>query len=1189
MLKIELIYNLSFLIALSVISGFINNKFSGKSIQGKVYQGLLFGLAAVLGMMYPFVLVEGLIFDGRSVLLSVSGIFFGPIPAVIAGAISASYRLFIGGSGAIMGVLVIIESVLIGILFYYFRKKSNSDISIPILTALGLTVHIIMLGFMMFLPSNLRIITFENLALSVLTIYPVATILMGKILDNNIKNKQLIRDLSLSENKLKKYFDSSPDSIFVADRNGNYVDANIAAEKLTGFTREEILKMNILDFSPIHTKSEYKKHFKEVTDTEKALGYKEYVKKDGTLGWWIVDAVKISDDRYIGFSRDITEKIKSEQLLKESLDKFSTLFELAPDSMLMISIEENIYVDVNNMFEKMFQYSKEEIIGKSADDYLIWSNQDAYNKAIALLYNNRTIKNFETEMQSKYGNLFEVLVSGNILSLNGKMYIFFIFTDITEKKAFQKIIAESEEKFRRLVESMPDGFYRSTPDGKFLYVNPAMVSILGYDSAEELMNIEIVRDLYFSPEEREPMYKPVGIPDSDYEIYRLRKKDGSTVWIEDHSRYNLGFNNQIQFHEGICRDITARVKAESENIELVERIKKVSAHLPGFIYQFDLKPDGSFSFPFASDGVIDIYGFSPEEVKKDATVVLKSIHLDDVDRIMKSIYKSAEDLSIWHEIYRTNLPDGRRIWVEGYSSPEKLEDGTVLWHGFISDITDRKMNEDKIIEREFSLNFAQGIAKMGSWELNLVDRTMLWSKNYYKLLGYEDDNFKPDNSHFLRRIHPDDYLFVKSAIELFYQNPAKDTFEFRIVLPDNQIRWIQNSYIPVFENDEIVSIKGVNIDITERKLFELNLKKLNRAIEQSPLSVVITNLEGDIEYVNPMFSELTGYSFDEVIGQNPRILKSDKMPEEMYLNMWNTLLKGNVWQGEILNKKKSGELYWEDVKIAPVINEEGITSHYIAIKADISESKRMNEDLISAKEKAEESDRLKSAFIANLSHEIRTPLNGIIGFSRLLGFESVTDEERVEYSQILNSSCNRLLNTVNDILDISKIEANQMDISKSYFSLKTLLMELYNSYKSKFDENSIELILDIEDEISNCEFYSDEQKVYQILNNLISNSLKFTKEGQVTIGARKTGDDLEVYVFDTGIGISKKNQEFIFGRFNQENNDYNSGFEGTGLGLAICKGLTELLGGSIRLESNLNEGSKFYLYLPFMSKNSELQ
>ena len=214
-----------------------------------------------------------------------------------------------------------------------------------------------------------------------------------------------------------------------------------------------------------------------------------------------------------------------------------------------------------------------------------------------------------------------------------------------------------------------------------------------------------------------------------------------------------------------------------------------------------------------------------------------------------------------------------------------------------------------------------------------------------------------------------------------------------------------------------------------RQVAENELMKLSRAVEQSPNSVIITDINGIMEYANSATSKLTGYTMEEIIGQNPRIFSSGEKTREEYTFLWNTILSGREWFGEFHNKKKNGELYWESASIAPLFSENGEITNFLGIKTDITESKKLTLELIKSKEHAEESDRLKSAFLANMSHEIRTPMNGILGFAELLKEPGLTGEEQQEYIRIIQKSGARMLNIINEIVDISKIEAGVVKLN----------------------------------------------------------------------------------------------------------------------------------------------------------------
>jgi len=400
-----------------------------------------------------------------------------------------------------------------------------------------------------------------------------------------------------------------------------------------------------------------------------------------------------------------------------------------------------------------------------------------------------------------------------------------------------------------------------------------------------------------------------------------------------------------------------------------------------------------------------------------------------------------------------------------------------------------------------------------------------------------------------------------------------------IKMPNNEIRYAEIIRSTFYSND--CNLKGflyVVRNVTEKKLFESKLRLFYNVFEQSPISIFITDYDGKVEYVNHIFEEISGYSFDDLRNNKLNILKSGKHDKDFYKNLWDTIKKGEVWKGEILNKKKNGELYWDDTIIYPLKDENNNIIKFISFKQDITEKKKIDEELIKAKEKAEESERLKTAFLQNMTHEIITPLIGILGFSELLQQKNITNEEIIEYTNLIKKSSNRLIEIVNNVLELSKIETNQISINSNLFSVKELLDDIYIKYKDIAAEKGLKLIKNYKfvDVIIN----SDELKISQIFNNLLQNAIKFTNKGKIEFGFDIKDNYIEFFVADTGIGIQENKFDIIFKRFHQLDFALNRNFEGIGLGLPLCKGLIDLLGGDIWLTSKVDEGSTFYFKLP---------
>jgi PAS domain S-box-containing protein len=355
---------------------------------------------------------------------------------------------------------------------------------------------------------------------------------------------------------------------------------------------------------------------------------------------------------------------------------------------------------------------------------------------------------------------------------------------------------------------------------------------------------------------------------------------------------------------------------------------------------------------------------------------------------------------------------------------------------------------------------------------------------------------------------------------------------------------------------------------------DIQVKLLFDAIERAPSTVVITDVNGDILYVNPEFTRVTGYKKEEALGRNPRILQSGEHTQEFYKNMWISLLNRKEWRDKIHNKKKNGELYWEQASIAPIMDENNNINYFVAIKNDITE-------LMNAKNKAEESNRLKSTFLATMSHELRTPLNAILGFSSLIN-DKTDIHEIIDMNKKINESAHHLLNIVESILDISIIQSREIKITKEDFYISEAMSKVKQYIEieqMRINKNNININF-ISDSNSNVvKINTDKFRIIQILSNLLNNALKFTNEGSIEYGYTIKNKDITFFVKDTGIGIPKEKIEIIFDQFRQLNDTKARNYEGIGLGLTICKELIKILDGKFKVESEVNHGSTFYITL----------
>ena len=389
-------------------------------------------------------------------------------------------------------------------------------------------------------------------------------------------------------------------------------------------------------------------------------------------------------------------------------------------------------------------------------------------------------------------------------------------------------------------------------------------------------------------------------------------------------------------------------------------------------------------------------------------------------------------------------------------------------------------------------------------------------------------------------------------------------------------------------------------DISERCLAEEESRKLLQAVEQASVSIVITSAKGLIEYVNPAFSRVTGYSRREAIGQNPNILKSGETPAATYQELWKTIAAGEVWHGVLLNRRKDGAMIWEDTSISPIINERGSCTHFVAVKEDVTERVRVHQQLIdhqfhleemvrqrtaelsAALDAAKYADQAKDAFLANVTHELRTPLSAVIGFAGL-ALPLSADARQQEYLEKIASAGKTLSGIIDDLLDLSKIAAGRMMLEATTFSLHELLARSRATLSFKAEEKGLQLIERIADDVPDV-LLGDPLRLEQILLNLLSNAVKFTAAGRVELRvgvlARKENRVcLNIEVEDSGIGMQSEELELLFKPFSQTDASMSRKFGGTGLGLAICKHLAELMDGEIGVSSRQGEGSTFQVKL----------
>ena len=403
-----------------------------------------------------------------------------------------------------------------------------------------------------------------------------------------------------------------------------------------------------------------------------------------------------------------------------------------------------------------------------------------------------------------------------------------------------------------------------------------------------------------------------------------------------------------------------------------------------------------------------------------------------------------------------------------------------------------------------------------------------------------------------------------------------------------------NSTFPVELSTRVVLIDGskyyqsIGRDITQRKNVENILResedRFRKIFEESPFSMLMTGKDFGIIKANLTFCNFIGYHEEEL---KSRTFKNFTHPDNISSDEISLLKliarEIPVYHTEKRYIRKDGSVIWGSTTVSLIRNNNDEVQFFLVMIEDINLRKKTETDLIAAKEKAEENDRLKTAFLHNVSHEIRTPMNGIIGFSTLLNDPDLKETERRQYTDIIYQNSVQLLSIINDIVDIANVESGQAKINLSEFNLNSTLRNLHEQFVINGKENNVSITLETAMADKDSTIMTDQTKLVQILSNLMNNAIKFTSNGMVNFGYVIKENFLEFYVYDTGIGILPEYHSRIFDRFFQVDNTVSRQYSGTGLGLSICKGYVELMGGEIRVDSKPGKGTRFSFTIPYQN------
>ena len=643
---------------------------------------------------------------------------------------------------------------------------------------------------------------------------------------------------------------------------------------------------------------------------------------------------------------------------------------------------------------------------------------------------------------------------------------------------------------------------------------------------------------------------------------------------------------------GFAKDITERKLAEEKLKESESRFYRISSNANEVIFKINIQ---KHSYELITENVVNILGYSARDFYINPALGKQIICEDDVIRV-ELLWKNMLKYGISQQFEcRMIHKSGKTVWLHQNNVIVKDDEGVIIAiEGSFCDITERKRAESalraseienqslldnspvctKIVDLDFNLQY---MSAAGVKALKIDDITKLYGKPY-------PVSFYPA---------PFNTLMAKN-FEKVKETGEIIKLDAPIFDANGNILWYQTTFVPVYDNKKQLDyIMVVSLETTERKRAEEKLieseRTLRQIIDLVPLFVLAKDRSGKYLIANKAVAEIYGTTVENIIGKSDFDFTSNKEEAEKFIKDDLEVIESGQQKDipeEQITDSQGNLRYLQTTKI-PFKTTLSKTPAILAVAVDITARKKTENYLQAALDKAEESDRLKSAFLTNMSHEIRTPMNGILGFVDLLDTPGLDDTKKHEFKKIINKSSDRLLDTINALIDISRIEANQTKILNTEVCINKLLDELHMFFNPEASSKGLSLtFLPALDRFQSTIFV-DNHKLNGVLINLIKNAIKYTDAGSITFGYILKDAFIEFFVEDTGIGVPEARQEAIFDRFIQADSGNSRAFEGLGLGLSISKAYVKAMGGEICLSSVEGKGSKFLFTIPHKSSSKK--
>ena len=886
-------------------------------------------------------------------------------------------------------------------------------------------------------------------------------------------------------------------------------------------------------------------------------------------------------DRVLELSSPRSLSVRNEECLKK-------LIRNSVD-MLAVIDEKGNEKFVSDSVESITGFLPEEVLGKNCFTFLHPDDQESMKRALVdLLENPGGSLRADYRHRSKDGKWVHLEAAGtNYLDDPHIRGIVLNIRDITDRKQAEESLQRSRNHLDKLVRNSNDILLIMDEHGKELYISETVEQITGY-SPEELIG-SCCFD-YLHPEDTcriaETIKAGIENPGKAMRVeYRRRKKNGDWVYLE---AIGTSFLDDPEI-SGIvvnARDITDRRNAEEALRKSEERLGKLIRNSNDMLVI--LEEDGREKY--MSESLERITGFKPEEVL--GTSCYDHFHPDDMEQIKQTVdnlFNYPDDVQ--RVEYRRKKKDGGWVYLEGICS-NHLDDPDI--RGVVvnaRDITERKKVEKGLRDSRERYRRLASLLPEAVWEADLEGRIRFVNQKGLNLLGYSIEDIEAGINGFDFFAIPDRQMCMEKTMAVL-QGAETEITEYRMMRKDGTVFPALVHSDVVREDGKPSYFIGIGIDITEHKQAEMERTLLAAAIEQSTETIVITDADGAIQYVNPAFEKNTGYSRREVVGRNPRFLQSGKQSAEFYEAMWQTLSAGETWKGELINKRRNESLYTEEATISPVLDDSGVIVNYVAVERDITEELEAAEERMKLEQQFQQAQKLESVGLlaGGVAHDLNNLLTPILGYGEMLMMDSAGPKARKQYAGGIVQAGRRARDIVNQLLAFSRkqsLEVKPVDLN--------LLLKRFEELLRRLIPEDIEINIKILKDLPIVR--GDISQLEQVIMNLAINSRDAMPDGGcLTIETSVTVIDEESVVLndnlipgcyavlvmsDTGLGMDAKTKAHIFEPFFSTKPKH----KGSGLGLATVYGIIRQHGGDIKVFSQPLKGTTFKVFLPASSEN----